>query len=522
MDSGASRDSVHHTTLTLSAIRTLGATLDLQTVLNRAAEALALAANANSAIIYLLDPDQITLNQRGMFTHSELRREWFDGATMECVRRALAQRHFMRCETTGAAWAVPIALGDNAIGVAVLTEFPLNADVSSETMTLLEQTSQVCAAAIKNAQIYDDLTRRLDEGQSLQRVAAGVLQGRDLNEILNTVCSEARRLTGAAGSCVLMLQNDQTFHVECSNGLAPTDQARFPMAGSPVGLAIQRNVPMMTNDPAENSAGAYAGLPLKSVLVAPMSVKSKVIGALQVVNKTGGFSGDDVRIISLFAEHAAANIEYARLRFQAEHLAVIEERQRVARELHDSVTQSLYSVTLYANATELALAANKNAIAIDHLHELRETAQTAMLDMRRLIFELHPPILEKEGLVALLQARLAAVESRAGLMTDLRAADERRLAINVEQELYRIAQEALNNVEKHAHARRVNVWLRYMADEVQLEVSDDGTGFDQAHAVLSGGMGLRNIAERVERLGGSLVIDSQSGAGTRIVATVKP
>ena len=180
---------------------------------------------------------------------------------------------------------------------------------------------------------------------------------------------------------------------------------------------------------------------------------------------------------------------------------MLAERQRLARELHDSVTQSLYSVTLYANAAALALAAGKDDVTAGYLQELQETAQEGMRDMRLLIFQLHPPVLEAEGLVAALQARLAAVEGRAGLQTEFRIEGERRLPIAIEEELYWIAQEALNNVRKHAAARRVTVHLHFTAAAISLEVTDDGVGFDP-QAVRSegrGGGGLRSIAERAAR-----------------------
>jgi signal transduction histidine kinase len=191
-------------------------------------------------------------------------------------------------------------------------------------------------------------------------------------------------------------------------------------------------------------------------------------------------------------------IEHARLQQQAEQLAVLAERQRLARELHDSVIQSLYSVTLYANASVLALAAGKSDVAAGYLQELQETTQEGMRDMRLLIFQLHPPVLEAEGLVAALQARLAAVEGRAALQTEFRIEGERRLPVAIEEELYWIAQEALNNVRKHAAAQHVIVHLHFTDAAVCLEVQDDGVGFDP-QAVRSegrGGGGLRSIAER--------------------------
>jgi signal transduction histidine kinase len=222
--------------------------------------------------------------------------------------------------------------------------------------------------------------------------------------------------------------------------------------------------------------------------------------------------------MSAFANQAAMAIEHARLQQQAERLAVLGERQRLARDLHDSVTQSLYSVTLYANAAVLALAAGKHDVTAGYLRELQEIAQEGMRDMRLLIFQLHPPVLETEGLVAALQARLAAVEGRAGLQTEFRVEGERRLPIAVEEELYWIAQEALNNVRKHAAAQHVAVHLQFTASAVVLQVTDDGVGFDPqaVRAEGRGGGGLRSIAERAERVGGKLTHESRPGRGTRV------
>ena len=195
---------------------------------------------------------------------------------------------------------------------------------------------------------------------------------------------------------------------------------------------------------------------------------------------------------------------------------MLAERQRLARELHDSVTQSLYSVTLYANAAALALASGKRDVTAGHVQELQETAQERMRDMRLLIFELHPPVLETEGLVAALQARLAAVEGRAGVQPEFRIEGERRLPTAIETELYWIAQEALNNVRKHATAQHETVHLRFTVATVRLELLDDGVGFDPGAVPAERRGGLRTIAERTSHIGGKLTYSSTPRAGTRV------
>jgi signal transduction histidine kinase len=225
--------------------------------------------------------------------------------------------------------------------------------------------------------------------------------------------------------------------------------------------------------------------------------------------------------MSLFADGAAIAIESARLQQQAELLAVVEERQRLARELHDSVTQELYSIKLHAEATRMALSAGRQDVATENLHKLHQMACEAMIDMRMLIFELHPPVLEEEGLVVALQDRLAAVESRAGLQTAFHAEGERELPLSTEEELFWIAVEAFNNVVKHAKAQQVTVRLQLDHPIVCLQIKDDGIGFDPATAGQSGGMGLRSMAERAGRIGAKLEVTSSPGNGTTVSVKVE-
>jgi signal transduction histidine kinase len=251
----------------------------------------------------------------------------------------------------------------------------------------------------------------------------------------------------------------------------------------------------------------------ESLLAIPLRARGAILGVLDVCGGTRVFDEGDIRILSHFADQAAVAIEKARLRQQAEQVAVIEERQRLARELHDSVTQALYSVALYADAAKLAMQGGKSQVAAKNLSEVHTLAREAMLEMRLLIFELHPPALEEEGLVGALRTRLATVETRAGLETEIQIdGQETDLPPAVEEALYRFAQEALNNVIKHARAGRVEVRAALHTDRALLEVRDDGCGFDPESA--TGGLGLKGMKDRIVRLGGELVFDSYPGSGT--------
>jgi signal transduction histidine kinase len=197
---------------------------------------------------------------------------------------------------------------------------------------------------------------------------------------------------------------------------------------------------------------------------------------------------------------------------------VLEERQRLARELHDSVTQSLYGLALYTEAAGRALGDGEVGQAVANLHDIRETTQEALGEMRLLLYELRPPVLE-DGLAAALRTRLQSVETRAGLEVAFECRGDERLPVHQEQELFRLAQEALSNVVKHARATRVLVRLEVTENLAVFEVCDDGAGFELLQ--LDGaGFGLRGMRERAERLGGTFNVMSAPGAGTRVRVAV--
>jgi signal transduction histidine kinase len=381
-----------------------------------------------------------------------------------------------------------------------------------------EQQQATAVLARTNHVLYTDLHRRLAESQSSNRVLVSLLQKTVLEQVLDIVCTEAQSLIGATGSAVLLLTDSAWLEVKHRLGKPLAGAAPVPVDGSLAGKVVRQGEPMVLNDPALFDRTEIYQWPadLSALLAVPLHVNGGVIGVLDVVNKAGGFTDEDVSVMSVFANQAAMAIEHARLQQQAEQLAVLGERQRLARELHDSVTQSLYSVTLYANAAVLALAAGKQEVTAGYLQELQETAQEGMRDMRLLIFQLHPPVLEIEGLVAALQARLAAVEGRAGLQTEFRVEEERRLPIAIESDLYWIAQEALNNVRKHAVAQHVIVQLYFTETTVALDVIDDGVGFDLQAVPAEERGGLRTIAERTARIGGNLTYTSAPGEGTQM------
>jgi signal transduction histidine kinase len=305
------------------------------------------------------------------------------------------------------------------------------------------------------------------------------------------------------------------------------DQAiteRRPVALSGIGSGSGTANDTLAIAPAPEMEEQSPSLPVdrcRSVLAVPLLVKDEVYGGLVLYYPTSRqFTEEETGLAVTLADHAALAVENARLRTQVRQTAVTTERNRLARDLHDSVAQALYSMTLYAEATNRAMASGKQDVVAKNLHELHDMARQAMLDMRLLIFELHPPVLEDEGLVAALQARIAAVESRGGVQAEVHAEGERRLSLHIEEALYWITQEALNNAVKHAKAQHVVIRLHFGDNSIYLEVSDDGLGFDASDAKQAGGMGMRGIKERVQQINGKLEIQSIPEKGTTIKVEV--
>ena len=432
------------------------------------------------------------------------------------------------------------ALKKRVIGAGLLTREEVSISYGRKTkfydMTLDplydsegEVVGLTCAATdiTERKQIEEELRRRLAEIEGIQKIARGLLQKIGLDEVLEIVCAEAMQLTNAQGSAVLLLDEEGWLRLTHQAGAQVYSQDRLPLEGSFAGKAVltgshvwirrQENEPGMELDQEQTAPWPPE---LYSMLSVPLKMDRQVIGVLNIVNKPGELTGEDLRIISLFADQAAIIIEHVRLQQRAEKFAVLEERQRLARELHDSVTQALYGVTLYADAARLAFSRQQWEALDRNLQEARSMAREAMYDMRLLVFELRPFMLEKDGLVSALRARLAAVEGRSGLKTEVQVEGERRLPAGVEEEIYRIVQEGLNNVVKHARAREVRIFLTYGADSIRLELIDDGSGLNLEKASRNGGVGLQSMQERAERLGGRLIIESAPGKGTRLILTV--
>jgi len=422
--------------------------------------------------------------------------------------------------------SIPLMAKGRAVGTIDLVAPTLRA-VSPEELSLLAAIGQQIGVAVENARLFEAERRRRREASLLAEMAKLISGTFDLDRILQLTAEYAVEIL-SVDCCSIFLcdQAPGTLRLR-STVPAGVERETDTVAGTEFvpgervrQVVLERLQPLSIEDVPSELPCSFSYLSdLQSALLVPIEMGGRTLGVILLAMqhpRRHRFTSDDKEQAMVVANQAAMAIENARLYEQAQQLAVVKERNRLARDLHDSVTQALYGVTLYAEAAARQLSSGKVNMAADHLCEIRRTAQESLGEMRLLIFELRSPMLKREGLAAALQARLEAVEGRVGLETEFKTNGESQLSAKVEEGLYRVAQEALNNTLKHAHANRVTVCLHQDKKTVILEVADDGIGFDPIAARKQGGFGLRGMKERATRLGGKLTIQSRLGKGTKV------
>jgi signal transduction histidine kinase len=410
---------------------------------------------------------------------------------------------------------------------------------------LLDELARQAGQAAHAAQLTADLQRsherleqrvveRTRELASLLEISRTVASTLQLKPLLGLILDELKTVVPYTDASILTLESDDLIFLD-HRGLALQAhilEPRIPLKRlGPIWQTIAAGAPaLIENIYAETQVAqglraaigdhSEPAVPYPcSWMVVPLRLRDQVNGMLvTTANEENTFTPRHATLALAIANQAAVAIENARLYEQAQELAALEERQKLARDLHDSVSQALYGIALGLHTARIQLGRDPDELP-ESLDYLLTLAEAALAEMRALIFELRPESLEHEGLVAALSKQGAALQARHNVIVQMDLCDEPPLPIVTKQELYRIAQEALQNVIKHAHAGSVDLALRRTADVVMLEIGDDGVGFDPLGSY-PGHLGLRSMRERVERLGGVLQIESASGQGTRLVVKV--
>jgi signal transduction histidine kinase len=384
------------------------------------------------------------------------------------------------------------------------------------------------------SRLQERLTRQNRELLALHGAGLGILGERDLETVLQLVVDRARELVGARYGALSLLRQEGGIEAFLVSGITPEERARLgppPVGHGLLGVVLEEGEPLrledLTRDP--RSVGFPPGHPpMRSLLAVPVLLHGRVLGNLYLTEKEGmpAFDDADEETLSRFATLAALAIENARLHRQIQALAVTEERERIAREMHDSLAQVLGYVNTKAQATEAFLQSGQSERAVAQLHQLAEASRAAYADVREGILGLRTSLGEDRGFIETLRGYLEQWQVQSGVAVALQTTPgdrfELRLAPHSEVQLLRIIQEALSNVRKHASATRASVRLTLDAAHVAAVIEDDGAGFDPEALGRTAlpRFGLATMRERAEAIGGSLTIDAAPGRGTRVIVRI--
>jgi signal transduction histidine kinase len=423
---------------------------------------------------------------------------------------------------------VPLHLRGVVYGNLYLTEKEGGADFDEEDESAVVMLAGQAAVAIENARLYETANHWARQLESLNEVMNVLSTEFDLDTLLQLIARELRVLIGARLVAIGLPRGDRLrLAAVAGDGAADYSSLELGPGSKTARVRLRRRserVDSVLDDP-EVDQEAARRLAVRTGLYVPLLVRDEAIGVIVAHDKEGAdarFSEDDLRLAEVFASRAAVAVELrqrvARDALQRVVSAQELERRRLARELHDETGQALTSILLGLRGLEEA---KDEETLRTMVGEVRELVRSTLQDVRRLAVELRPKTLDDFGLVAALERLTESFSEQTGIAVEfvpnLPAGD--RLPPEVETALYRIVQESLTNVVKHARAENVSIVLTRKDDTVSVVVEDDGVGFEPARE-RGDGIGLVGMRERVGLLGGRVTVESRPGAGATFVAEV--
>ena len=423
----------------------------------------------------------------------------------------------------------PIHLRNVAYGNLYLTEKEDGAEFTEEDQELVMLLAGQAAVAIENARLFEAATAWSRQLESLNEVGNALATETDLDRLLDLVVRRLRELLDARVVAVLLPSGtgDLRFSAIAGEGTEELVGQTIPRHESKSGRVLDRGrserVDSVLDDPEVNRDVSRI-LGARTGLWVPLFVRGAAIGVIEVHDKLGDearFTDSDLRIAETYAARAAVAVDLSERIARDALRRVVDaqeiERRRLARELHDETGQALTSILLGLKSLEEQVEGDDARAAIG---ELRELVVATLQDVRQLAVELRPKALDDFGLVPALERLTAAFAEQSGIKVDFESAlPETRLPPDVETALYRIVQESLTNVVKHAQAGRVSVLLAPRGGNVSAVIEDDGRGFD-ADSRADGGFGLVGMRERLALLGGRVTIESSADSGTTVAVEV--
>ncbi|HEY8921937.1 MAG TPA: GAF domain-containing sensor histidine kinase [Candidatus Limnocylindria bacterium] len=363
--------------------------------------------------------------------------------------------------------------------------------------------------------------------QALDAAVRGISGVLDVEQVLQLIVDKVRELVSAQYAALGIVDEAGLITQFITSGITVEEREAIgdlPRGHGLLGLIIRENrsyrIPNIASHP--ESYGFPANHPpMASFLGAPATIRGRVVGRLYLTNKQNAaeFSADDQALVEMFALHAAIAIDNARLYEQVQRLAVVDEQDRISRELHDSIIQSIYAVTLSLDdVPELvgeapAGAGQRVDDAIDALHGV-------IRDIRNFIFGLRPLLLDSGSLLDGLRTLADELRRNTTTEIDIQGKEPEGISLEIVAELLAISREALSNVARHSGAAHTSLRVTAHDTDVRLEITDDGRGIDANPAPAGGHHGLANMRTRAEALGGTFDVDSSPGAGTRIIVSI--
>ncbi len=430
----------------------------------------------------------------------------------------------------------PLASKGKQLGSMVLVG-PGSRQFTPLDMELLTAVGHQIGTAIENAQLYQESQRRHQEAEALFRIGLEISRLLDLDKILNSVVDKACQLL-EADAALLTLQEDtaaKELSVRATSG-SLTPDLRGLRLGAGEGLAgrvVSLGEPVSTEDYLSDSVflhsqegdGLVRRAGLKAHFGVPLTMGERVFGCLSIASRERRtFSGQETATLQQLAQLAALAIENARLYGQVQDMAILEERERLAREMHDGLGQVLGYLQLRARGVEDLIAEGKLGDAQRETQEMRGVIRDAYEDVRQGILALRLQEVPESGLISMLEDYFEGFRRQGGIPLEVKVADQRatHFSSRVAVQLVRVVQEALANVRRHARASHATVSFDVQGQEAVIVIEDDGKGFDTAQIDLDDRQhfGLQTMRERCQSVGAQLNVESKPALGTRVVITL--
>ena len=416
----------------------------------------------------------------------------------------------------------PVKARGRVFGNIYLTEKQGAPEFDAEDEATLEVLATHAGVAIENARLYEETRRRGQWLDAVREISSSILAGAEDDRVLQIIVRRARELVDAATATVVTpASGDGTkpLTIRVADGVHAAELAGLPvpMEGSVSGDVIRSGDPAVLADASRDGRTYQPMIALGNMgpmVLVPLVLRGRPFGTLTVANPVGGagFDEEAVRLVQTFADQASVALEYGRAQAELNRLSVLDERERIGRELHDGVIQSLFSVGMGLQATA---SRSRDPEVESRVEAAVGEIDRAIRDLRNYIFGLRPGILADRQLEQALEDLAREFQEKSGVttVTDIDGTIAAELA-PLAADLVQLTREALSNVGKHAQATTCRVTLRRDVDQAILEIDDDGQGFDPAAPHT--GLGLRNLKDRGVAIGGRVAVESKAGEGTTV------